>query len=139
MKNHAYKPKELKKIKDEIMRKRFPDIKSVKATGYNYIFEDKNKIIRLQMKIRQNVKKYDIAPSQEDNCDIFGWIDIDNNEILFLSNEMYMENCEVHSLWKRGYKGKSKQLSIKKFKELATKNIFDVVDNYTLNYGVLPI
>jgi len=139
MKNHAYKPKELKKIKDDIMRNRFPDIKSVKATGYNYIFEDKNKIIRIQMNIRENMKKYDIAPSQENGCDAFGYIDRETNEILFLSNKVYMDNCEEHSFWKLGYKGKSKQLSIKKFKELATKNIFDVVDNYTLNYGVLPV
>ena len=142
MKNHALKPKELKELKDKIIKERFPDIKSVSAIGYNYIFENQNTKYRVQIKIRQSTTKYDIAPSQEDGCDIFGWIDLDNNEISFLSNKEYMDNCELHSFWKnknKRYKGKKWQLSIKKFKELATKNIFDVADNSVLNYGVLPI
>jgi len=142
MKNHALKPKELKELKDKIIKERFPDMKSVSAIGYNYIFENQNTKYRVQIKIRQSTTKYDIAPSQEDGCDIFGWIDLDNNEISFLSNKEYMDNCELHSFWKnknKRYKGKKWQLSIKKFKELATKNIFDVADNSVLNYGVLPI
>lgn len=142
MKNHALKPKELKELKDKIIKERFPDMKPVSAIGYNYIFEYQNTKYRVQIKIRQSTTKYDIAPSQEDGCDIFGWIDLDNNEISFLSNKEYMDNCELHSFWKnknKRYKGKKWQLSIKKFKELATKNIFDVADNSVLNYGVLPI
>ena len=138
MKNHELKPKELQELKDRIVKENCPDMKPVSATGYNYIFEHQDKIYRVQVKIRQSTTKYDIAPSQEYGCDIFGWIDIDNNEILFLSNKVYMENCEDHSFGPK-QKSKSKQLSIKKFKELATKNIHEIVDNYTLNYGVLPI
>ena len=50
-----------------------------------------------------------------------------------------MENCEEHSFWKIGYKGKSKQLSIKKFKELATEDIHKIANDSILDYGVLPI
>ena len=142
MKNHALKPKELKELKDRIIKENCPYLKPVSAIGYNYILEYQDKKYRVQVKIRQSTTKYDIAPSQEDGCDIFAWIDLDNNEISFLSNKVYMENCELHSFWKnknKRYKGKKYQLSMKKFKVLATKNIFNVADNYTLNYGVLPI
>ena len=139
MKNHELKPKELKELKDRIVKENCPDMKPVSATGYNYIFEHQDKIYRVQVKIRQSTTKYDIAPSQEYGCDIFGWIDLDMNEISFVPNKKYMQHCEVHSLWKAGYKGKKWQLSMKKFIELASQDIFDVADDSILDYGVLPI
>ena len=57
-----------------------------------------------------------------------------------LGYEIYCSNQDASYLWDDLLKkGKKWQLSMKKFKELATKNIFDVADNSVLNYGVLPI
>jgi len=149
MKNNEHAPKKQRELTDNMVKDKFPlelRLQQMKPNnkGYNYLFHypyegwDGTEY-RVEIKYRDATTKFDITPSQENGCDIFGLVN-KNGELWFLSNKEYMSNCEEHSFCNKGYKGKSKQLSIKKFKELATEDIFDIVeDNSIIDYGVLPI
>ena len=128
----------MKADKNETLQEVYPDVKQMKPNneGYDYLLMNVYGInLRIEFKSRVKTRKFDITAYQADHCDIFALKD-ENKELWFMTNEMYMSLCEKHSAWPK-HKSKRWQLSLNKFRENSSKNLYEVADNFRPKYGTL--
>ena len=129
----------MKRNKFETLQKEYPELKQMTFNnhGFDYLIENHNGLsLKIEHKFRSAGVKVDITPTQESVADIIS-LKTENNEHFHMAMETYSRISKPHSALSSGYKGKSREVTQKKFIENATKDLYEVANKIKLNYGTL--
>ena len=131
----------MKRNELEILQEQYPEVKQMTFNnhGWDYLVENnKGQPIRLEYKFRSNGVKFDITPRQEKDADMFT-LRTEDDKHFHMSKQKYLILSKPHSALNSGWKGKSRELTQKKFIDNASKDLYEVVNSIKPDYGVLPI
>lgn len=123
----------------EILQEEYPEVKQMTYNnqGYDYLVEnDKGLVIKVEYKFRSGGVKVDITPRQEKDADMFT-LRTEDDKHFHMSKEKYLQLSKPHSALNSGYKGKSRELTQKKFIDNASTDLYEVANSIKPNYGSL--
>ena len=128
----------MKPQENENLQIEYPEVRQMKPGnhGYDYIIVNEHGVeLRVEFKERDKTAKYDITKYQADHCDIFAMRD-NRGELWFMSNKLYMSLCKKHSAWPK-HQSKRWELSRNKFRSIASKDLYEIANSITPDYGTL--
>ena len=128
----------MKKNENETLQIEYPEVRQMKFNnpGYDYLItNDFDLECRIEYKVRDLTRKYDITEYQENHSDVFALRD-ENKELWFMTNKLYMNLCETHSAWPK-HKSKRWQLTLNKFRKNASRDLYEISNLVVREYGSL--
>ncbi len=128
----------MKEQENETLQIEYPEVRRMRPgnPGYDYLItNDSDLECRIEFKERIKTRKFDITKYQADHSDIFALRD-ENKELWFMTNKLYMSLCETHSAWPK-HTSKRWQLTLNKFRENASKDLYEVANHVVPEHGSL--
>ena len=104
----------------ETLEEIYPEVNKMRKgnVGFDYLFTNRHGTqVRIELKWR-NCDKVDITPAQERDADVITLHDAKTDDFYHMTMEEYLRIAKPHSALPSGHKGKSKEVSKKKFIDL---------------------
>ena len=80
---------------------------------------------------------YHLDPAQERDADVITLHDAKTDDFYHMTMEEYLRIAKPHSALPSGHKGKSKEVSKKKFIDNSSDDLYQVADSFIPKYGTL--
>ena len=123
----------------ETLKEIYPEVNKMRPgnPGFDYLLLNRHGTqVRIELKWR-NCDKVDITPAQERDADVITLHDAKTDDFYHMTMEEYLRIAKPHSALPSGHKGKSKEVSKKKFIDNSSDDLYHVADSFIPKYGTL--